>query len=95
MNPSTVYLWRAIWNPSSLRVVVSDGGNTIYDLTIAAPAGSGPYAPSPHFAFLGATSGLFKSDAGSFPGAVYRNLWIGSGPRPASVGSAVGPVRTR
>jgi hypothetical protein len=94
LNPSTGYLWRAIWNPSSLRVVVSDGGNTVYDLTIAAPNGTGPYAPSPHFAFLGATSGLFKSDAGSFPGAVYRNLWIGSGPRPAAIGSAVG-TRTR
>lgn len=87
LDPSRVYLWRGIWTANSFRLLVTTGGTVVHDNTISAPAGTGPYAPSPHFAYLGATSGLFKSDAGSWPGAVYRNVWIGSGPRPSNLGT--------
>jgi hypothetical protein len=87
LDPSRVYLWRGIWTSNSFRLVVTTGGAGVYDRTFVAPAGSGQYAPSPHFAYLGATSGFYNSDAGSWPGVVYRNLWVGSGPRPESLGT--------
>jgi hypothetical protein len=65
------------------------GGPVIYDYTINAPAGTGPYAPSPHYAYLGANSGAFGTETGSWPTATYRNLWIGATSRPPSLGSAL------
>jgi hypothetical protein len=95
LNPTTTYLFQATWTSNSFRVVVREGGangSVIYDLTAAAPAGTGPYAPTPHYAYLGATSGLFQSDAGSWPGATFRNVWIANRSRPSSLGSAFRPV---
>jgi hypothetical protein len=68
-------------------------GNVIYDRTISAPPGTGPYAPAPHFAYLGANSGAYNTETGSWPGVVYRNVWLGDRARPASLGSALRPLR--
>ena len=92
LDPSRWYLWTATWNPSAFRLVVrADGptGEVIYDRTIPAPGGTGPYAPSPPYAYIGANSGAYGTETGSWPGVTYRNLWVGSGPRPASLGSAL------
>jgi hypothetical protein len=94
LDPGRTYFWQASWNPTSFRLVVRDGGpngGVIYDRTATAPAGTGPYAPSPHYVYLGATSGVFGSDAGSWPGAVFRNVWVGNKPRPAALGNALQP----
>jgi hypothetical protein len=88
LNAGQTYFWQASWTPTSFRVLVRDGGATgsvIYDLSLPAPAAS-PYAPSPHYAYLGATSGTFGLDTGSWPMAVYRNVWLSDKPRPASLG---------
>lgn len=82
LDRSKTYLWQGTWDTRSFRLVVRDGAAIVHDNTITAPAGTGPYAPSPHFAYLGANSGAFGSDAGSFPGMIIRNVWLGDRPRP-------------
>lgn len=79
LNPNTVYLWTATWG-TTFRLVVREGGATgpvIYDLSMPT---SGTYNPVPHTVYLGATDANIES--GSWPGAIYRNLWVGRGPRP-------------
>jgi hypothetical protein len=90
LNPARTYLWKATWN-TEFRLVILDGGLTgteIYDYGIE---NQGTYNPSPHVAYLGANNGPFGEEGGSFPGAVYRNVWIGNHPRPESLGSALRP----
>ena len=82
LNPSTVYLWTATWG-STFRLTVREGGATgavIYDMSMPT---SGTYNPTPHTVYLGATDANIES--GSWPGAIYRNLWVGRGPRPATI----------
>ncbi|MDQ3068120.1 MAG: hypothetical protein M3R55_00135 [Acidobacteriota bacterium] len=84
LNPATVYLWTATWG-STFRLTVREGGATgpvIYDLSMPT---SGTYNPVPHIVYLGATDANIES--GSWPGAIYRNLWVGSGPRPSTLSS--------
>ena len=86
LNPNTTYLWTATWG-STFRLTVREGGATgpiIYDRSEAT---QGTYNPFPHTVYLGANDSNIES--GSFAGAIYRNLWVGSGPRPASLGSAL------
>jgi hypothetical protein len=89
LNPDRTYHWQAIWNSNSFRVVIKDGGvngTVIYDKTEFAPGGSGPYAPSPHFAFLGSNNQAFSNvEVGSWPGVTYSNVWLGNGPRPGAL----------
>lgn len=86
LNPNTTYVWSASWG-SSFQLVVRESsatGTIIYDRSQNTP---GTYNPPTHFAFLGANDANIES--GSYPGAIYRNFWVGSGPRPASLGSAL------
>lgn len=95
LDPSRTYLWTGIWTTTSFRLVIRDGGPTgsvVYDYTITAPGGAGPYAPTPHYAYLGANSGPAGVDTGSWPGVIYRNVWLSDRPRPASLGSALRPL---
>lgn len=88
LKPATTYLWTARWG-STFRLVIREGGATgtvIYDRSEPTP---GTYNPSPHRVYLGANDADYES--GSYAGAVYRNLWVGSGPRPATLGSALTP----
>lgn len=86
LDPNTTYLWEASWG-SRFRLTVRQGGAdgpVIYDRSHDTP---GLYNPSPHVVYLGAND--FADECGSKVGAIYRNLWVGSGPRPASLGSAL------
>ena len=86
LNPNITYLWTATWG-STFRLTVREGGATgpiIYDRSEATP---GTYNPFPHTAYLGANDSSIES--GSFGGAIYRNFWVGSRQRPASLGSAL------
>jgi hypothetical protein len=86
LNPSRTYFWKATWG-SDFRLVVLDGGitgNSIYDLAISE---GGTLRGA--FAWLGSTQARFGTDAGTFPGATYRNLWIGNRPRPSTLGNAL------
>jgi hypothetical protein len=76
-------------------VVVKDGGSnasgvngaTIYD--IGMPSLKGTYAPGSHYAYLGAPVGRSGSESASIGGVIYRNVYIGSRPRPDTLGSAL------
>ena len=89
LDPNRVYHWQGLWTSNSFRVVIRDGGpqgNVIYDRTKFAPGGTGPYAPSPHFAYLGSNNQSFSNiEVGSWPGVTYSNVWLGSGARPATL----------
>lgn len=89
LDPSTTYYWQATWG-STFRLVMLQGGmngSPLYDYSIPTPKGS--YQPSPHYAYLGAPPARSGPEAASIPGAIYRNVWIGNRPRPASLGSAL------
>ena len=89
LNPSSVYHWKATWG-SDFHLVVRDGGvngSTIYDYGLPTPRGT--YAPNPHYAYLGAPTGRSGGESASIAGTVYRNVWLGSRPRPESLGSAL------
>lgn len=95
LDPAQAYFWKGTWS-NNFHLVVQQGigGKTLYDLGVSiTDLGFGPnratYNPNPHFAYLGANNGPFGEEDGSFPGAVYRNVWIGRGSRPASLGSAL------
>lgn len=82
LNPATTYLWTATWG-TTFRLTIREGGATgavIYDMSMPT---SGTYNPTPHTVYLGANDAAYES--GSYPGAIYRNLWVGRGPRPASL----------
>src|SRR5688572_17775131 len=86
LDPSRVYFWKATWG-SDFHLVVLDGGvngNSIYDLAISE---GGTLRGS--YAWLGSSQAQFGTDAGTFPGATYRNLWIGNRPRPTTLGNAL------
>jgi hypothetical protein len=89
LDPNRTYFWQGLWNSNSFRVVIRDGGpqgNVMYDRIEFAPAGTGPYSPSPHFAYLGSNNQAFSGiEVGSWPGVTYTNVWLGDGPRPASL----------
>lgn len=92
LDPSRTYFWQATWDALTFRLVVrEDGaaGRVIYDRSKTAPAGFGPYAPTPHFAYLGANDAVFGSDSGTFPGITIRNVWLSDKPRPSTLGNAV------
>jgi hypothetical protein len=91
LNPSTAYHWKFNWG-SAIRLTMQEGGvtgNTLYDVGMPAPRGA--YTPSPHYAYLGAPLGRSGNESASIAGAIYRNVWLGSQPRPSSLGSALLP----
>jgi hypothetical protein len=97
LDPSRTYLWKGTWN-NYFRLVVQEGingrviynqGKSVSDIGFAANAAT--YNPNPHFAYLGANNEPFGEEHGSWPGAIYRNVWIGRGSRPQSLGSALRP----
>lgn len=95
LDPARGYFWKGTWG-NFFRLVVQEGinGRTLYDQSMAVSdlgfsANAATYNPTPHFAYLGANNGPFGEEDGTWPGTIYRNVWIGRGPRPASLGSAL------
>ena len=90
LDPSKVYLWQGIWTPNSFRLVVKEGsttGSVVYDLGVQSATGN--WNPAKMFAFLGTNNGSFVEFDGTYAGMTLRNLWVGSTPRPPSLGSAI------
>ena len=88
LSAANTYYWQGTWGANFFRLVVRNtgpSGSVIYDRTFNAPANAGLYAPSPHYAYVGANSGQFGSDAGSWPGMIVRDVWLGRTTRPASI----------
>lgn len=83
MNDERWYFWKLAWgnNRASLEVRAdSPTGNRLYfsDVTMAGSA----YRPNPHVIHLGQPSGRAGLIDASIPGAIYKNVWVGAGPRP-------------
>lgn len=96
LNASNTYHWKATWG-GGIHLTVLDGGvggvngsgtaiggSTIYDY--GQPIGF-VYNPPGAWAYLGTNNS--GSETGSWPGAIYRNVWIANKARPASLGSAL------
>jgi hypothetical protein len=91
LNPATTYHWKFNWGPI-INLRMSEGGvngPVLYDYGM--PAEDGVYTPNPHYAYLGAPLGRSGNESASIPGTIYRNVWLGSQPRPSSLGSALLP----
>jgi hypothetical protein len=91
LNPATTYHWKFNWGPVINLRMSENGvnGPVLYDYGM--PATDGVYTPNPHYAYLGAPLGRSGNESASIPGTIYRNVWLGSQPRPASLGSALLP----
>jgi len=97
LDPNKSYFWKGTWN-REFRLVIQEGiggplvynvGISLDDLGLGKLAAGRSYNPSPHYAYLGANNGPYGEEDGSWPGITYRNVWVGRGPRPASLGSAL------
>jgi hypothetical protein len=62
-------------------------GVTLYNVGVKSTKGQ--YLPSPWYCYLGAPVGRSGGEAASIPGTIYRNVYIGSKPRPDTLGSAL------
>ena len=76
------YFWKVTWGTRTTSEVREDGpnGRIIYQTS----RGTGPfvYRPVPHVLHLGASVGRAGPGDASIPGAIYKHVWIGAGPRP-------------
>lgn len=92
LDPSKVYLWQGFWTPTTFRVVVKEGGTTgpvVYDQIADAVPGTSDWNPEKMYAFIGTNNGAFVQNDGTRAGMTVRNLWVGSTPRPTTLGSAI------
>ena len=93
LDPSTAYYWKFTWGRENgeVRTVLKEGGitgtTTLYNEGVGTP--NGRYTPSPQYAYLGAPTGRSGSESASIPGTIYRNVWLSSRSRPATLGSAL------
>ena len=89
LNGSTTYHWKFTWGPRINLSLFEGGlgGSTLYDYGMEAPRGE--YDPNPHVAYLGAPVGRSGAESASIAGTIYRNVWLASRPRPATLGSAI------
>ena len=81
-QPTQNYLWRATWN-TAFNLTIDEGGaggRRVYDF---GKPFAGIYDPNPHFVFLGSPPPRGGPDAQTTPGAVLRQVWVSSRPRPA------------
>lgn len=84
-HENLLYFVQGKWQNSSFNATFREGGfngTTIYDIT---KGYEGTYRPNPHVAYVGRpfTPGSRDSPS-SWDGAIVRQVWLSSGPRPAS-----------
>jgi hypothetical protein len=88
-NPSAIYFWKFTWGNGFARLVVLEGGENGHVVYNQGDSYSGTYRPNPHIAHLGAPAGRAGINTASVPGAVIRNVWLSTKPRPSGLGSAI------
>jgi hypothetical protein len=99
LNAGNTYYWKAVWG-GGFHLTVLDGGaggvggsgsgvggTQVYDY---GQPSTFTYAPPSHFAYLGTNNA--GSETGSWPSAIYRNVWIANRVRPDTLGSAMRPL---
>ncbi|HEX6975860.1 MAG TPA: hypothetical protein VF147_15750, partial [Vicinamibacterales bacterium] len=78
------YFWKFTWqSPGRAALEVredSPTGRVIY--TSSRGTGGFLYRPVPHVIHLGAPVGRAGPNDASIPGAIYKNVWVSSRPRP-------------
>ena len=76
------YFWKVTWGTRTTAEVRENSptGRIIYQTSRG--TGGFIYRPVPHVLHLGATVGRAGPGDASIPGAIYKNVWIGAGPRP-------------
>ena len=77
------YLWKFTWGGNFAQLDVredSETGRLIYSSRVATHRA---YRPVPHTVYLGAPVGRAGAIDASVPGAIYKNVHVGPGPRPA------------
>ena len=76
------YFWKFTWGANFAQLDVredSETGRIIYSRRVATHHA---YRPVPHMVYLGAPVGRAGPIDASVPGAVYKNVHVGPGPRP-------------
>jgi hypothetical protein len=76
------YFWKSTWGANFAQVEVredSPTGRIIYSQRVNT---NHAYRPSPHMIHLGAPVGRAGPIDASIPGAIYKHVWVGPGPRP-------------
>ena len=86
LDPSKAYFWKGSWS-TGFRLEVSEGIGGFKFYNQALQAGN-TYNPPRHVAYLGAPVGS-GGEMSVIVGATYRNVWLSTRPRPASIGSAL------
>jgi hypothetical protein len=96
LDPSKVYLFQAFWTPTTFRVTVRENGLTgsvVYDELANGTDCACNWNPGRMYAYIGTNNGLYVQYDGSRSGMTMRNVWVGSTPRPATLGSAISATR--
>lgn len=78
------YFWKFTWGNGRATLEVREdnpSGRMIYSSSRG--TGANPYRPVPHVIRLGQIVGRAGPIDASIPGAIYKNLWVSSRPRPA------------
>jgi hypothetical protein len=100
LSSGNTYYWRAVWGGGFHLTVVDggvggvggggsgNGGTIVYDY---GQSSIYTYAPPSHYAYLGTNNS--GSETGSWPKAIYRNVWIANKARPSTLGSAMTPLK--
>lgn len=81
------YFWRVTWRNGRVGVEVKEdgpNGRAIYNQSTG--TSGHPYRPVPHMIHLGAPVGRAGPGDASIPGAIYKNVWVSSRPRPTFPG---------
>lgn len=81
------YFWKFTWGNGRAALEVRENGPkgpVIYFSSRG--TGANPYRPVPHYMHLGVPVGRAGPIDASIPGAIYKNLWVSSRPRPTFPG---------
>jgi hypothetical protein len=77
------YFWKITWNSGGGSLEVRENsptGRVIYFDQVSTNGHA--YNPQPHVIWLGAPVGRAGPIDASIPGTIYKNVWVGPGPRP-------------
>lgn len=84
-NATHLYFWKYQWHLSGQATVsVQDNGTTGPVFRQCSTTYKTPYSPNPHWIRLGSVGGRGGSE--TLPGAIFRNVWVSSNPRPVFPG---------
>ena len=86
-NPSTTYFWRFTWGNGTARLTITERNAQGLVVFNNAKSYGGTYRPSPHIAHLGAPVPRGGVQDASTQGAIIRNVWLSSKPRPEGLGA--------